>query len=578
MEPLAAITALSSAAALFGFVLRATGAATRTNPSWLLAGGAILTLVSATALVIAALRRGGIARVIELLPLTVMGAGLWFFLGTVAYQITSMLALRVDLLSYSESGFLNDVLRATRGLPIYAPPLENQSTVYTPGSPLLTGWLASLAGNPLDVRTLRLVQFGYVLVAAAAATGIADRLARVVAPGTFRDRWLWRLWWAPALLMVATEPRFNTYTPSLNSDGLALAYSMLGFLLIAQHVYRPRRGLLVLMVLFPAVGFFIKQNLVAWAGVFAVYLVASGVPFLVTGAVAAAAGGAVLAAMSLAYALWGADFWFWTVTSYAPKTVSLARGLQHLLGAGGYLAMGMAAGWMLLRRDAVPRGVLGLWLAWLALLLLQAYTSGFAWAANHLGPSVVMAVVWLGTIAVAAWPTPATYRETWRLAAASVVAAGAVIGIFSGLGFAREPLDPVPADVERYFRAIEQEFEGEDASRVLMDYGTWVYAARGVVMPDRGYATHVHLEPNQPVARALFAGSIDRIRHGTYDKILVRGLDSGRSSYDYLNRGSGMREAIHERYDEVRRIPGVAVGTWWPRHMLDEIQVFVRRP
>lgn len=45
---------------------------------------------------------------------------------------------------------------------------------------------------------------------------------------------------------------------------------------------------------------------------------------------------------------------------------------------------------------------------------------------------------------------------------------------------------------------------------------------------------------------------------------------------DFLNRGSGMREAIHRHYREVRRIPGVRVNVWWPRHMLDEIQVFER--
>lgn len=571
---------VSLAVALFALSCRAVGTRLPVNEALLVVAGLLGALVGLGILgwhsVKSASGADAIARTLSATALT---GAVWFLFIGVIYKLSFLLALRVDLLSYSEGGFLNDVVRMHLGLPIYAPALDNQSTVYTPGSQLLTAWIAELFGDPLDVPTLRLAQFTYVVAAAAAAAAAADRLARLIGRERYRQPWLWVAWWFPLFVMVATEPRFNAYTPSLNSDGLALAISMLGFLSMAQHALAPKRWHLVVMVVLPAAGFFVKQNLLAWVGVFGLYLlVGSGVTtaFLY----GAAAGLLGLVSIGSAYLLWGSDFWFWAITSYGPKVVSVPRSFQHLLSGGIYLAIGTGMGWFLLRRwlARTDRRAFAIWLSWLALMLLQAYTSGFAWALNHLGPSVLMASVWLAVLVVVLWPERREYSDAWRFVAAQALSVGMVCAILGGLNFPREPRNPVPRDVERYATAIEHEFAGHDPSRILMDQGTWIYAQNGVAMNDRGFATHVHLEPNQPIAHGMLAGTIGRIARQEYEKILVRELDEGRSSYDFQNRGSGIREAIHANYVEVRRIPGVAgVQQWWPPHMLDAIQVFERR-
>jgi hypothetical protein len=576
---LVVVGAISLAIAVFATTFGSAGVPLPVSTRLLAVSGLVGVLLAMSCIAVLVRRsRPAAADLITLGAFALLIMGVWVYFLTATYQLTRLMALRVDLLSYSESGFVNDVLRIGLGLPVFASPLENQSTVYTPVSPILTRQLALLFG-PVTVASLRAAQFVYVVLAALVATAVADRLARLVAPERFKTPLVWCVWWAPALLIVSTEPRFNAYTPSLNSDGFALAISMGGFLLMAQHALAPRRWHLAAMALLPALGFFVKQNMLAWIGIFGIYLLAGGIGFLrvvVFGAIAGAIG---LAAIGAAYALWGSDYWFWAVASYAPKTVSLARGAQHLLGGGAYVAMGLAAGVLIAaRRNDAARRAGAIWLAWLALMIVQAYTSGFAWAANHLGPSVVMAFVWLTLVAVCLWPARTQVADAWRFAAVSVGAAGIIIGIMSGLGFPRVPEDPVPPDLERYAAAIEREFEHQNASRILMDYGTWIYLERNVVMRDRGFATHVHVEPNQPIAHDKLVDTIARIAGGSYDKILVRGLDAGRSSYDYGNRGSGIREAIHAHYREVRRIPGVTgVEMWRPVHMLEDIQVFERQ-
>jgi hypothetical protein len=578
--PWAISAGISAAFILFGIVCRSVNTPLPVDASRLMLIGTCGLVLSLTMLVRHGVRTAWSDDEALILALAALTGGVWFlFLGQL-YRVACLLALPVDLLSYSESGFINDILRMELGLPIYAPPLENQSTVYTPGSQILTRWIGSLFGNPLEVTTLRTAQFMYVVLGVVAATAAADRLARVVAPTRYREPWLWMAWWAPTLFMVAIEPRFNAYTPSLNSDGLALCLSMVALLLMAQHALAPRTWHLVAMAVLPSVGFFVKQNLLAWAGVFTLYLFIAGLGLRKSSVFGVLAGLSGLCAVATAYWLWGSDFWFWAFTSFGPKTISLPRSLQHLLEAGAYAALGLSAGGMLLRRPlaAAELRALGIWIAWLSLLVLQAYTSGFAWAVNHLGSAVLIASVWFMVMTVYAWPRRTEFPQLWRFWAIQGTAIAVTLGILGGLGFPREPTNPVPSDFERYVAAIEREFANQNASRILMDYGSWPYAERRVLMKDRGFATHVHLEPNQPIAHQMLVDTIDRIRRGAYDKILVRGLDSGHSSYDFQNRGSGIREAIHEQYREVRRIPAVeGVDMWWPKHMLDEIQVFERR-
>jgi hypothetical protein len=514
--------------------------------------------------------------------LTALVAAVTFLVTTTARHLSAYLNIPVDLLSYSESGFVNDLLRIRLHLPIYAPPQDNQSTVYTPGSQLLTYVIWQVFGGGNSIALLRKVQFSYVVMATFVATAAFDRLARgLLTVEEYALRPMWIAISFAVLLMVATEPRFNGYTPSLNSDGLALLISMMAFWLMVQHAWRPRPWTLTAMTLLPPIGFLCKQNLLVWVPIFELYFFVSKtislrrqIVFLASTLVLSAA------AIGACYLLFGNDFMFWTFTALANKQVYLPRSVQHLLEAGAYLALGVAGGLVFLTQGT-DRKVVALWICWAVLLAIQAYTSGFAWAMNHLGPSVMIGVAWSLVALIRVWPRPdrsgIATQAPWLHRVREAMAALAVVGLLGGLGFARDTRSPVPPEIDQYIADIEREFVGLDAQRVLMDYGTWIYLRDNVVMKDRGVAVAVHAGKNQPaINHPMLMDTISRIDQKVYDKILVRELDAGRSSYDFQDRGSGVKTAILRNYREVRRIPAVDVNFWWPRHMLAEIQVFTR--
>jgi len=513
---------------------------------------------------------------------TALLASVTFLLTTTASHLSAYLNIPVDLLSYSESGFVNDILRISLHLPIYALPQDNQSTVYTPGSQILTYLIGRGLGSADSITLLRKVQFAYVLLSAVIATAACDALARGLLKGEeYTRRPVWLGIWFGVLMLVATEPRFNAYTQSLNSDGLALLISMIAFWLMVRHAWTPRAWTLPAMALLPAAGFLCKQNLLMWGPIFALYLFLSATISLRRQIVFVVATAALsVAAMGGCYLLYGDDFIFWTFTALSNKQVFLPRSMQHLLEAGAYLALGIAAGSVLVTRSTDRRAI-ALWCCWAVVLALQAYTSGFAWAMNHLGPAVMIAAAWSLVALVRLWPRAAVAAPLvpWVQRAHEAMAAVAIVGLLGGLGFAHDTRSPVPRDLDRYIADIEHEFAGLDPHRVLMDYGTWIYLREKVLMKDRGVAVAVHAGKNQPtINHPMLAETINRIEQKVYDKILVRELDTGGSAYDFQDRGSGVKDAILSNYREMRRIRPVNVNLWWPRHMLAEVQVFTRLP
>jgi hypothetical protein len=54
------------------------------------------------------------------------------------YALAAYVPIPVDLLSFSESPFVNDILKFRLGAPIYTPPEDANSYPYTPGTQLLT--------------------------------------------------------------------------------------------------------------------------------------------------------------------------------------------------------------------------------------------------------------------------------------------------------------------------------------------------------------------------------------------------------------------------------------------------------
>jgi hypothetical protein len=495
-------------------------------------------------------------------------------------HIASYVGLRADLLSFSESPFLADIMKFRTGRPVFTPVEDNNSYPYTPGAPITVWALASLAGAGDSIPALRAAQFGLVLLAAGFGVALCDALARLtLGPDEYRHRPLWIAAWMPLMVLAVTEPRFNLYTHSLHNDGFALLVSMVGFWLAAHYMLEPRARVLIAMAVLPGIGFFIKQNQLSWGGVFFVFLLAARAPLrhvLTFMAVAAATAALVVLTCWLA---WGEPFRYWIFEALGSKQISLARSARHLFLAGAYGALGLAAGWTLaLGRSLRTAGPL--WLTWAMVFGLAALTSGIGFQVNHLGPGVVAAIAWGLVAIVNVWPGRLPGEAPWRALAGGLAGVAAILLAFGSQGMVREPVNPVPRDFERYVAAIEAEARGHDLAKVLIDTGSWLYFPHNLVMKDRSAPVSLHVGSNQPeVNSAALSATIARIRGREYERILARQLDTGESWYDFQDRGSGVKAAMLEHYQIVRRIPAVrGITTWWPVHLVSEVVVLEPRP
>ena len=494
-----------------------------------------------------------------------------------AYQLANYLMLPVDLLSFAESPFVNDILKLRLGVPIYTVPSDNNSYPYAPGTQILT-YLVSLAlGNGDSIPFYRGIQFSYVILAAIVATSLCDLLARKFLTGDeYRHRPLWIAAWLPLFFLFVTEPRFNEYTHSLHNDGLALLFSVSAFWLIVKHAHEPRPWLLSCMIVLPALGFMIKQSQVVWAGMFFVYLLfAEHVSWRQLLYFSIGSVGSVVAAVGGCYLLWGDPFLFWTFVALGQKSVSLLRGLLHLLQAGMYVIMGLFGGWVLVLRDGSIRNR-ALWAYWIIIFGMEVYTSGLGWHANHLGPGIVIAACWFFPALVRIWPTAEQTKSWFECRIKQAFAVSSIILALGAMGLIRIPQNPVPADLFRYVDEIEQEFVGLAPEKVLMDTGNWIYLREKVLMKDRSESVGIWVGKNQPIGEKYLADTIKRIQDKSYDKILARQLDTNQSWYDFQDRGSGVKAAILANYQTVGRVAAVqGVETWWPKHLLAEVLVLV---
>jgi hypothetical protein len=513
--------------------------------------------------------------------LSVVGISLLLVAGillamTTAYQMIAYIRLPVDLLSFAESPFLNQILKLRQGMPLFTPPQDNNSYPYTPGAEFLTYVISWFVLRSDSIPTLRAVQFSYVILAAILATSICDNLAKkFLSNHEYRMRPLWLAIWFPFLFLVATDPRFNLYTHSLHNDGLALLISVLAFWLIGRHSLIPRGWQVVLMAILPALGFLVKQSLMIWLAIFVFYLI-FGARYSWKRLILFTLGSFICIAFVIggSYLIWGEPFRYWIFEALGQKQISILRDFKNLFDAGIYAIMGLVGGWALVNRRDL-RVPLVLWICWLLLFGSEIYTSGFAFQRNHLGPGIVIAACWFFVALAKLWARLTHEESWWRLGVSEAIIVSSVILIFGALGLVREPLNPIPADFLRYIDSIEEEFAGLVPEKVLIDTGTWIYFREGVLMKDRSAPISVHVGSNQPeISFEMLSDSISRIENKTYDKILARQLDTGETWYDYQDRGSGVKEAILENYHIVRRIPAVqGIQNWWPLHLIEEVLV-----
>ncbi|MGD0201029.1 MAG: hypothetical protein ABSD27_09815, partial [Bryobacteraceae bacterium] len=329
--------------------------------------------------------------------------------------------------------------------------------------------------------------------------------------------------------------------------------TLTAYYLLLVYVETPSRAVLAAMIVLVPVGFLIKQSLLIWAVWYGGFLAVWGRSWKRLAVFAVATAALYGAVVAVCYAIWGAPFYYWVFYLMGHHPISPLRSFQHVLDTWAYFAAGLLGG-MVVLRGRRPDALMGAWLVWLALIAVEAYTSGIAWMLNHIGPGCLMAGTWFLAGVTCLWE--AASESERRPQAERWVRAGAMTAVvalmFSGMGLIRIPLRPVSDDAYRYVRDIEHEFEGQPPGKVLLDAGTWVYVKDRVIMGDRAPAIGEEGYANSGDF-SLFRSNIAAKR---YSKILVRHLH--RPDFWYENalwpKPSGLREALLESYRETGRI------------------------
>ena len=490
-------------------------------------------------------------------PLTAATVVVVALLAVYFFEATYFIQFPADILIWSESDFVNDILKLQLGYPLYSAEANNESFFYTPGSQLLTFVLASLTGQGRSIAAFRVIQVGFTIGAAIMAVQSWRILVRHAGGAERRGAgpWIWLV--TGFLLLCATNQVTNSFNQFIHNDALAQLVSVAAFWLLLRYALDGRRGALWLMALVPALGFFVKQSLGIWAPLYVGYLLVFERPRSWTriGVFTVAAFGLIAAALAAGTALWGPHFRYWVLDAMANHPVNPLRSVQHLLDAWGYFAIGLAGGWFVIRGERQLQ-LLGTWLVGMGLLAIETYTSGVAWMLNHLGPGSLIAGIWFAAALPRIGEAIDTAAAGWIARyLRPALAAGVFVLLLQGLGMIRIPLPPLSPDADRYVRDIEAEFAGANARRVLVDVGTWPYFERRILMRDRAPA----IGERGYSQTGDFSGFLGRLSRQEYDKILVRNYHSGDFWYDHemWSVPSGIRAALETWYTEDHVIPRV---------------------
>jgi hypothetical protein len=498
--------------------------------------------------------------------------------------IKPLVTLSADILMWEETNFVGDIIKLRIGAPIYTAPSDNNSLVYTPLAPLLTYAISWLIRLPTSILAWRLIQLGFATCAAALATICSRSLRRLAAPEQRLE--FSRTWLAITVLvlfLVATAPEVNRFVYLLHIDALALLVSVFSFWTMLRYLKAPSRRAVALMAICPALGYLTKQFLISWAVVMFVFLLLHNYKDLKRLALfCALAALAIALAIGGCYLLWGDPYIFWTfkvmgarkgiTLSPDSRQISLLRMLDHTLRVWPELMIGVVGGMLLLRyRRENIRRLGALWVAWVALILSESFSSGAGWdTVYHFGPGVLIGAIWLLAALPLYWPgkpEAANGMEFPRLVYFTR-ALLAVAGVFTLM----IALRVVPTgdrnaarywgkmrqspDVSRYVADIENEFKGLPPDKVLLDIGNWVYLRQSVLQKDRAISIADQPPSGHYENMDVF---VSHIRQHAYAKIMMHDLHSPFFIYDWYRwpRSSGVRQALLENYQEVRTIAPV---------------------
>ena len=161
-----------------------------------------------------------------------------------------------DLFMWPESPFMTNMLKLDLGQPLFGPPADGNSFVYSPGLEYLTFNVLKPFGLHLDIRYCRLVNVAVGLLAGVLA-GFALRHALRIAAPDYRSPYFAGLGACVAVLVI-----FRNFTADVtHPDNLVMLHTA-GVCWLTLWAWRERRlSIAVLVMLFAGLGVFAKQIL-----------------------------------------------------------------------------------------------------------------------------------------------------------------------------------------------------------------------------------------------------------------------------------------------------------------------------
>src|SRR5262245_58225574 len=575
------LSALAGAAAIAAFIFAVHSLLPDRSETAVGVSGAGLAVLMTLPAAMHVLRLRNAADPLRTSILAVLGV-LMVLAGVYLYRAMTQVLFPADIFIWSENDFVNDIIKLRVGYPLYTAQQNNDSFTYVPGAQVFTFVLASFAGKAASIPTYRMIQLAFTLGAAALSVWCCRQLVALDSRSERVDGRVWTPVWVLMLLLFASNSVTNPFVHNLHNDALAQLVTVAAYAVLLAYARTRRPSWLIAMAVVPIAGFLVKQNLILWTFVYGFYLLLFDRPRSIQrGAAVCGAGLAGIAAvLGVSYWRWGEAFFYWTFTVLGSHGVSPLRAFQHVFDTWSFYAAGLIGGATLLR-GRFDRRLIGCWLVWLIVMLAETYTSGIAWMLNHIGPGSLMAGVWfaaalpsLSKVVNGGQTTVRSRLTDWAPLTAGVAV---LLLTFSGFGFIRIPISPVPRDAYRYARDIEQEFQGVGASNVLLDFGSRVYVNDGVVMKDRAPS----IGERGFSQTGDFSALHQRLSERRYAKILVRNLHSPIFWYDHSvwRQSSGIRDALLQNYREVRSIKGVAgwIGSQPRPYGFDDIAVLVPR-
>lgn len=178
------------------------------------------------------------------------------YLAWLAVVITFRVQFPWDLFIWPESPFMTNMLKLELGQPVFSPPADSNSFVYSPGLEYLTYAVLEPFGAHLDIRYCRLVNVSFgVLAGLLAGLGI-QRALQWLAPNLTGSRSGW-LGCGVAVLVI-----FRNFTADVtHPDNLVMLHTAGVFFLTFRAWRAKTYGLAIAAMVFAGWGVFAKQIL-----------------------------------------------------------------------------------------------------------------------------------------------------------------------------------------------------------------------------------------------------------------------------------------------------------------------------